>query len=142
MTASITISLPAKAAMRQDSVRQTGSKARQIGVIATIQMRWRVNVFLFFERKRRGECSVHSQIPSLIVTVEPSNGGEDFAVGLRRSRSGILKKESTECAFLLAQDAFCDSHRTCSAIFSFHKRGRQMSFSDVDSNASRRICRA
>ena len=43
--------------------------------------------------------------------------GENSAGELHQTQSGVLKKETAECVFLLTQDALCDSRWTHSAIF-------------------------
>lgn len=122
---------PAQAAMRRDSDRNAaglnqkpGLKSWPISAVAAIQMRQRMRVSSsFFERKKSGECSAHSQIFSAFRDCGASRRGENSAGELHQTQPGVLKKEKAECVYLLTQNAHCDSRRTHSALFFLSQKG-------------------
>ena len=116
---------PAQAAMRRDSDRNAaglnqkpGLKSWPISAVAAIQMRQRMRVSSsFFERKKVGECSVHSQIFSAFRDCGASRWGRTPQLNCIKPSQEYSKKRDSRMCFLLTQDALCDSRGTHSAIF-------------------------
>ena len=101
---------------RDDVLRQTASSPMTYHT--AIQMRQRMRVSSsFFERKKSGECSVHSQFSSDFRNCGASKQGRAPQLNCIKLSQEYSKKETAECVFLLTQDALCDSRGTHSAIF-------------------------
>ena len=83
-----------------------------------IQMRQRMRVSSsFFERKKSGECSVHSQFSSAFRDCGASRRGRTPQLNCIKPSQEYSKKRDSRMCFLLTQDALCDSRWTHSAIF-------------------------
>lgn len=83
-----------------------------------IQMRQRMRVSSsFFERKKSGECSVHSQFSSAFRDCGASRRGRTPQLNCIKPSQEYSKKRDGRMCFLLTQDALCDSRRTHSADF-------------------------
>ena len=75
-----------------------------------IQMRQRMRVSSsFFERKKSGECSVHSQVSSAFRDCGASRRGRTPQLNCIKPSQEYSKKETAECVYLLTQDTHCDS---------------------------------
>ena len=121
---------PAQAAMRRDSDRNAaelnqkpGLKSWPISAVAAIQMRQRMRVSSsFFERKKSGECSVHSQFSSAFRDCGASRRGRTPQLNCIKPSQEYSKKRDGRMCFLLTQDALCDSRWTHSPSFFSRKR--------------------
>ena len=105
---------PAQAAMRRDSDRNAaglnqkpGLKSWPISAVAAIQMRQRMRVSSsFFERKKSGECSVHSQFSSAFRDCGASRRGRTPQLNCIKPSQEYSKKETAECVFCSRRTRF------------------------------------
>ena len=121
---------PAQAAMRRDSDRNAaelnqkpGLKSWPISAVAAIQMRQRMRVSSsFFERKKSGECSVHSQFSSAFRDCGASRRGRTPQLNCIKPSQEYSKKETAECVFCSCRARFATRAGHMPPSFFCHKR--------------------